>query len=405
MDSDTMSKTISRLSLRLQSDSRLAELAGAGSDLAFEAIVERYRPPLLGYCTRLLPIDRAEDVVQQTFVNALVALRDDDRPSRLKPWLYRIAHNVAINTVRKNGWDYDPLPSDLDGVPRPPEIVERRLKLEELVRRIADLPERQRSALVLRAFEGRSYDEIASELDATTPVVRQLLHRARARLRDGLGCLVPLPVFRALLGIAPGGAGSERVAEVAAGAGASSGLAKTGISLVAAATIAVGGGVAVRSGTGGEPAGKGRPRASQLESGPATPAARAQFAAAGGGEQRSGDLAPERRRDADRASAIRIQGRHDGAGEGPGGEGDRPTVDLGHEGRGEPPRGEQRQTSEEGAAEQPPAGDPIEETDRAAASEDGFGGGGESGSASGSSGEADSSSGETPEEAPGDPSA
>ncbi|MDQ6914609.1 MAG: hypothetical protein M3155_02210, partial [Actinomycetota bacterium] len=87
--------------LRMQTDARLVDLVRAGNDRAFEAIVERYRRPLLRYCGRLLPPTRAEDVVQQAFLNAFAALRRDEAAIDLRPWLYRIAHNAALNALER----------------------------------------------------------------------------------------------------------------------------------------------------------------------------------------------------------------------------------------------------------------------------------------------------------------
>jgi RNA polymerase sigma factor (sigma-70 family) len=245
IDRGRLRTPLSRTALRFQSDSRLVELAREGVEPAFELIVRRYRSQLLRYCQRLLPADRAEDVVQQTFLNALVALRDGDNPRQLKSWLYRITHNLALNALRKNGWDYDPLPHDLDGVEQPHDVLDRRSRLSEVLERIGDLPERQRAALLSRELEGRSYEEIAAELGATTPVVRQLLSRARIRLRDGAGALLPLPLLRALTWGFQSPAASQHVGEAAAGAAAGGGVAKIGVSLLAAATVAAGAGVAV----------------------------------------------------------------------------------------------------------------------------------------------------------------
>jgi RNA polymerase sigma factor (sigma-70 family) len=239
-------KPISRLTLRLQSDSRLVELAAGGHEPAFEAIFDRYCSPLLRYCARLLPFDRAEDVVQQTFENAFAALSKGDHPRRLRPWLYRIAHNLAVNTLQKNGWDYEQLDENYDGVPQPPDIVAQRERLAGLVNQIQGLSDRQRSALVMHVLEGHSYAAIARELDATPPVVRQLLHRARTRLRDSVGVLVPLPLIRALLASGAPAPGTEQVATAAAGAGAGAGIVKVGAGLFAAATIAGSLGIAVQ---------------------------------------------------------------------------------------------------------------------------------------------------------------
>src|SRR2546430_2708395 len=105
--------------LHTQSDARLVDLARAGNDRAFEAIVARYRRPLLGYCERLLPPGRAEDAVQQAFLNAYRAIGRNEAELNLRPWLYRVAHNSSLNLLRQNGWDYDEIPEDFDGAVRP----------------------------------------------------------------------------------------------------------------------------------------------------------------------------------------------------------------------------------------------------------------------------------------------
>ena len=96
---------------------------------AFSVIVERYRAPLIAYCRRLLGPDDAEDALQQTLVNALGALRRDDRAIELRPWLYRIAHNVAVNTLRRSGRHYEQLDEQYDGVPQPPDLFDQKMRL------------------------------------------------------------------------------------------------------------------------------------------------------------------------------------------------------------------------------------------------------------------------------------
>jgi RNA polymerase sigma factor (sigma-70 family) len=234
--------TLSGPVLRLQSDQRLVRLTRAGSGAAFTAIVERYRGPLVGYCGRLLGPDDAEDAVQQTFANALRALRADDRAIQLRPWLYRIAHNHAVNSLNRRGRDHEQLDEQYDGVPQPPDLFEQKERLERLVTAIDDLPERQRQAIVARELEGRSHDEIARTMHATTPVVRQLIHRARSRLRDACGVLVPISWLRWLLVSdirAP--AASERVSDAVAGGSAGAALLKTGAILLTTGAVATGG--------------------------------------------------------------------------------------------------------------------------------------------------------------------
>src|SRR3954451_16656648 len=101
--------------LAAASDERLGDLARAGDERAFGAIVERYRAPLLRYCLGFLPAAQAEDALLQTFINAYAALSKDDgrAPAALRPWLYRVAHNAALNVARDPQAGLAELPHDL----------------------------------------------------------------------------------------------------------------------------------------------------------------------------------------------------------------------------------------------------------------------------------------------------
>jgi RNA polymerase sigma factor (sigma-70 family) len=239
---------VSRSALRLQSDRRLVALARAGSGAAFAVIVERYRAPLLAYSVRLVGRDEGEDVLQQTFTNALAALGRDDRAIDVRPWLYRIAHNIAVNDLRRSGRHHEQLDEQFDGVPQPPDVLDQKLRLELLVEGIGRLPERQREAIVALELEGRSYEDIAHGMSATKPVVRQLVHRARTRLRDACGVLLPAPALRWLVVTDLRTAGSERVGDALTGGAAGAGLLKAGTALLATGAIATGaGGLVVKS--------------------------------------------------------------------------------------------------------------------------------------------------------------
>jgi DNA-directed RNA polymerase specialized sigma24 family protein len=89
--------------LRSQTDERLVDLVRAGYEPAFEAIVARYRRPLLRYCERFFSAERAEDVVQQSFVNAYDSMLRSRGELKLRTWLYRIVHNTALNALRDRG--------------------------------------------------------------------------------------------------------------------------------------------------------------------------------------------------------------------------------------------------------------------------------------------------------------
>ena len=182
---------LTRAALAVQSDDRLVALARAGSDAAFATIVERYRRPLQRHSARIVDTHRAEDLVQHAFMKLYLHLRDDDRPLQLKPWLFRVTHNLSLNAAMKMGGDHQELSEEIDGVLQPPQVAELRARLQETVDVIATLPARQRIAFVRRELEGRSCEEIAAEVGTSSPAVRQLL--ARARGRSGR-CRRPAPV-------------------------------------------------------------------------------------------------------------------------------------------------------------------------------------------------------------------
>src|SRR4051794_32271570 len=226
--------------LRSQSDDRLVDLVRAGNDRAFEAIVHRYSRPLMRYCGRFLAGPRAEDAVQQTFLNAYKAMKGDERGIDLKPWLYRIAHNASLNALRANGQvTEEPISEEIDGVERPDQAVERRQSLREVVAAVQSLPPRQRDAIVLHELEGRSYEQIAAELKVSGGALPQLLSRARTTLRAGATAVVPEWAL-ARLASGAGDPVATRVAELVATGGSAALVAKVGTAVVVAGAVAVG---------------------------------------------------------------------------------------------------------------------------------------------------------------------
>src|SRR4051794_20748199 len=234
-----MTPLLSSALLRVQTDERLAELAAAGHDRAFEAIVERYRRPLQRYLRRLLSDTLAEDVIQATFINAWSSLRTGTEVRDLRPWLYRIAHNAAINALKKVGEAMEEVPESIGGFATEPAAeLERRDEMQRALTSIAALPSRQRAALLAVAVDGRAHADVAQELGLTDGAVRQLVHRARMTLRTGVTAVTPLPLLTMLTSSA-GDSTVGRVAEVAAGAGGA-GAASLSLKAGAAAVIATG---------------------------------------------------------------------------------------------------------------------------------------------------------------------
>jgi RNA polymerase sigma factor (sigma-70 family) len=156
-----------------------------GYDEAFRTIHDRYRQRLLAYTRQMLGGSRsdAEDVLQDVFLRAYGALRNDDRPVTLRAWLYRVAHNRCIDHLRRPV----PAPAELYDLSRPPEHdppdeSERREDLRRLVQDVQRLPEQQRSALLMREMDGLSYAELADALRTSIPAIKSLLVRARIGL-------------------------------------------------------------------------------------------------------------------------------------------------------------------------------------------------------------------------------
>lgn len=226
--------------LSTQPDARLVALARDGSEDAFEEIVRRYRTALLRY-SRGIVTEGAEDAVQHAFLNAHRALRRGDQAADLRPWLYRLTRNAAIDVRRRQGPETTPLDLQIDGVEQPHDALMKREALSEIVTQVARLPRRQREALVLREFEGRGHDEIAELLGVSGGAVRQLIHRARGTLRSAAALLVPPGLVERLAGA---GAADQpaRVAEiVTGGAGLGVMVVKGGAVVLATSAVVLGG--------------------------------------------------------------------------------------------------------------------------------------------------------------------
>ena len=142
--------------LRTQTDERLVELARVGHERAFEAIVERYRRPLLRGARRVLPEARAEDALQQALLSAWTALQRGDEVRELRPWLYRIVHNTSLNALRVSGYEYAELHEAARIADAGDDELEQRAVMRQTLASLAALPERQREALIRTAVSGDS---------------------------------------------------------------------------------------------------------------------------------------------------------------------------------------------------------------------------------------------------------
>src|ERR1700727_1894328 len=154
--------------LRLQSDERLVAFTRRGNTTAFETLVGRYESRLLAFCRHLLGSrEDAEDVFQEVMTAAFNAILADDRPINVRPWLYRIARNRSLNHLRRAqaiGGDSMDHPPSQHGATTADKVHERE-EFRTLVGDIQELPETQRTALVLREMDAMSYEQIAEAME------------------------------------------------------------------------------------------------------------------------------------------------------------------------------------------------------------------------------------------------
>ena len=176
------------LTVRLLPESRLRSRAARGNDAAFAAAYERHHQALYRYCRSIVQNDQdAQDALQNTFTRAFASLQTEQRDFDLRPWLFRIAHNEAITVLRQRRATAM-LDDDAQVAGALEDHVAGREELRLLRADLADLPERQRAALVLRELSGLSHEEIGRILDLSPAGVKQALFDARNALwsaRDG----------------------------------------------------------------------------------------------------------------------------------------------------------------------------------------------------------------------------
>jgi RNA polymerase sigma factor (sigma-70 family) len=173
--------------LRLQSDERLIALTRRGQPAAFETLCARYQSRLLAFCRHMLSSrEDAEDVLQEVFAAAFNAVLADDRPINVRPWLYRIARNRSLNHLRRAsaiGVDTMDVHFAENGLSTSDKVL-RRESFRELIADVHELPETQRTALLLREIDALSYEQISQAMETTVPSVKSLLVRARISLAE-----------------------------------------------------------------------------------------------------------------------------------------------------------------------------------------------------------------------------
>ena len=169
----------------LLSDVRLARQASDGDQRAFATIYKRYHQDIYRFCLSIVgrPED-AQDALQNTMVKALRSLPGERREIKLKPWLYRVAHNESIDLLRRRREGAELDDASASAGMEIAETVALRERLGRLLADLEELPVRQRSALLMRELGGLSYEQIGAAFESTQAVARQTVYEARLGLRE-----------------------------------------------------------------------------------------------------------------------------------------------------------------------------------------------------------------------------
>lgn len=175
-------------------DNQLVARFLEGEGLAFPQLVERYQTRLLNFIYRTIgDRDRAEDLVQETFIRVYRHLHRFDQTKKFSTWIYTIASNLAKNELRnrsrnplvlfqtiKKNWEADHRPLQWEDPAYRPDDLFRKRHLRDLVEKaVAQLPEHHRAVFVLREMEGKTYEEISEITGVNLGTVKSRLNRAR----------------------------------------------------------------------------------------------------------------------------------------------------------------------------------------------------------------------------------
>ncbi len=191
-----------------RSDVQLMLDVKAGDEQSFALLLQRYRTPLVNFLYRMVRgREQAEDLAQEVFLRVYRARKDYVPSAKFTTWLFRIATNLALNSMRDNRYQRmeisidAPVTTDAeDGDERTLDVAEKHPNIEQhlieeaqrkMIRHAIDkLPEKQRAAVLLHKYQELDYNEIAKILDCSESALKSLLFRAYETLRVELAPLV-----------------------------------------------------------------------------------------------------------------------------------------------------------------------------------------------------------------------
>jgi RNA polymerase sigma-70 factor, ECF subfamily len=187
----------------MRSDVELMLQVKAGDDESFNLLLQKYRTPLVNFLFRMVREKAtAEDLAQEVFLRVYRARKQYSPSAKFTTWMFRIATNLALNSVRDNRHRQMDVSIDgpLEDDEKPVQLPTRELRIDEhMIERdrsefirstIQALPEKQRVAVLLHKYEEMDYAEIAKILDCSESALKSLLFRAYETLRVQLAPLV-----------------------------------------------------------------------------------------------------------------------------------------------------------------------------------------------------------------------
>ena len=183
-----------REALNKLDDSAVVKRFLDGEQRAFGILVERYDNRLVNFVYRTIgDRERAQDLVQETFIRVYRHLHRFDPTRKFSTWIYTIASNLAKNELRnrsrnplvffqtiKKNWEADHRPLEWEDHSYKPDDLYRKRHLRDVVEKaVSELPEHHRVVFVLREFQGKTYEEIADITAVNLGTVKSRLNRAR----------------------------------------------------------------------------------------------------------------------------------------------------------------------------------------------------------------------------------
>jgi len=164
----------------------ISETGASDARAAFERLLGELRPKLHRYCSRMTgSVVDGEDVLQEALVKALEAFPRTPKVDNPEGWLFRIAHNAALDFLRRRArGEASHSDVEVDMIADPVSAEESRRITATSLRTFMRLPVPQRSSVILMDVLGYSLEEIGAVMGATIPAIKAALHRGRARLRE-----------------------------------------------------------------------------------------------------------------------------------------------------------------------------------------------------------------------------